>query len=43
MPLMTSKPHAKIPLAECLKTFKDKRDREQYARHIPTYVAVLTG
>jgi exosome complex exonuclease RRP6 len=29
-PLVTSKPHAKIPLKECLKTFKDKRGREQY-------------
>lgn len=29
-PLITSKPHAKIPLEECLKTFKDKRGREQY-------------
>jgi exosome complex exonuclease RRP6 len=29
-PLITSKPHAKIPLEECLKTFKDRRGREQY-------------
>ncbi|KAF2851156.1 exosome complex exonuclease-like protein Rrp6 [Plenodomus tracheiphilus IPT5] len=29
-PLVTAKPHAKIPLEECLKTFKDKRGREQY-------------
>jgi exosome complex exonuclease RRP6 len=29
-PLVTSKPHAKIPLEKCLKTFKDKRGREQY-------------
>jgi exosome complex exonuclease RRP6 len=28
-PLVTSKPHAKIPLEECLKTFRDKRGREQ--------------
>ncbi|KAI8939344.1 hypothetical protein NX059_003133 [Plenodomus lindquistii] len=29
-PLVTAKPHAKIPLEECLKTFQDKRGREQY-------------
>jgi exosome complex exonuclease RRP6 len=29
-PLVTSKPHAKTPLEQCLKTFKDKRGREQY-------------
>ncbi|KAL6703474.1 exosome nuclease subunit [Coniothyrium glycines] len=29
-PLTTSKPHAKVPLEECLKTFRDKRGREQY-------------
>jgi exosome complex exonuclease RRP6 len=29
-PLVTSKPHAKIPLQQCLKTFKDKRGQEQY-------------
>lgn len=30
-PLMSSKPHAKIPLEVCLKTFKDSNGREQYA------------
>lgn len=30
-PLMTSKPHARIPLAECMKAFKDNNGREQYA------------
>jgi exosome complex exonuclease RRP6 len=29
-PLLASKPHAKIPLEECLKTFKDSNGREQY-------------
>ncbi|KAF2466848.1 uncharacterized protein BDR25DRAFT_293359 [Lindgomyces ingoldianus] len=29
-PLMTSKPHAKVPIEDCLKTFKDSNDREQY-------------
>ncbi|KAH9879865.1 hypothetical protein J1614_001889 [Plenodomus biglobosus] len=29
-PLVTAKPHAKIPLEACLKTFKDKHGREQY-------------
>lgn len=29
-PLLTTKPHAKVPLEQCLKTFKDSRDREQY-------------
>lgn len=29
-PLMTSKPHAKVPLEECLRTFKDSRGLEQY-------------
>jgi exosome complex exonuclease RRP6 len=28
-PLLTSKPHAMIPLDTCLKTFKDNKDREQ--------------
>ncbi|KAJ4339875.1 exosome nuclease subunit [Ascochyta clinopodiicola] len=31
-PLLVTKPHAKIPLEECLKTFKDSKGREQY-RH----------
>jgi hypothetical protein len=39
---MTSKPHAKIPMDECLKTFKDKRDLEQYACHVTNCAAVLT-
>ncbi|KAF2634222.1 hypothetical protein P280DRAFT_439320 [Massarina eburnea CBS 473.64] len=30
LPLLTKKPHARIPLAECLKTFEDSRGREQY-------------
>jgi exosome complex exonuclease RRP6 len=29
-PLLTSKPHAKVPMEECMKTFKDSRGREQY-------------
>ncbi|KAF1934989.1 hypothetical protein EJ02DRAFT_153950 [Clathrospora elynae] len=29
-PLVTSKPHAKLPLETCLQTFRDKRGREQY-------------
>jgi exosome complex exonuclease RRP6 len=29
-PLLISKPHAKVPLEECLQTFKDRRGREQY-------------
>ncbi|KAF1920592.1 ribonuclease H-like domain-containing protein [Ampelomyces quisqualis] len=30
-PLITSKPHAMVPLEQCLQTFKDSRGREQYA------------
>ncbi|RMZ70529.1 exosome complex exonuclease Rrp6 [Pyrenophora seminiperda CCB06] len=37
-PLLTSKPHAKIPLEECLKTFKDKRGREQYPHPYQTEI-----
>ncbi|KNG52667.1 exosome complex exonuclease rrp [Stemphylium lycopersici] len=37
-PLVTSKPHAKIPLEECLKTFKDKRGREQYPHPYQTEI-----
>lgn len=33
-PLVNSKPHAKVPLEECLKTFKDKRGRQQYDYHV---------
>ncbi|OAL46152.1 hypothetical protein IQ07DRAFT_198656 [Pyrenochaeta sp. DS3sAY3a] len=29
-PLLVTKPHAIFPLDQCLKTFKDNRDREQY-------------
>lgn len=29
-PLITSKPHAKVPLEQCLKTFQDLRGRAQY-------------
>lgn len=29
-PLISSKPHARIPMEDCLKTFKDSRGREQY-------------
>ena len=32
-PLVTAKPHAKIPLEKCLETFKDRRGREQYDRY----------
>jgi exosome complex exonuclease RRP6 len=34
-PLITSKPHAMVPLETCLKTFKDRKDREQYAHRTP--------
>ncbi|KAF2033233.1 exosome complex exonuclease-like protein Rrp6 [Setomelanomma holmii] len=37
-PLMSSKPHAKIPLEECLKTFKDNRGREQYPHPYQTEI-----
>ncbi|ORY12705.1 exosome complex exonuclease-like protein Rrp6 [Clohesyomyces aquaticus] len=37
-PLMTSKPHAKIPLDECLKAFKDSNDREQYPHPYQTEI-----
>lgn len=29
-PLVTAKPHAKVPLEQCLKAFTDKNGREQY-------------
>ena len=29
-PILTSKPHARIPLEKCLQTFRDKHGREQY-------------
>ncbi|KAL6150021.1 exosome nuclease subunit [Exserohilum turcicum] len=37
-PLVTSKPHAKIPLEECMKTFRDKRGREQYPHPYQTEI-----
>ena len=37
-PLVTSKPHAKIPLEECLQTFKDRRGREQYPHPYQTEI-----
>ncbi|CAA9962130.1 Exosome complex exonuclease Rrp [Pyrenophora teres f. maculata] len=37
-PLLTSKPHAKIPLEECLKTFKDRRGWEQYPHPYQTEI-----
>ncbi|KAH8727224.1 ribonuclease H-like domain-containing protein [Phaeosphaeriaceae sp. PMI808] len=37
-PLMTAKPHAKIPLEECLKTFRDSRAREQYPHPYETEI-----
>ncbi|CAG5148858.1 uncharacterized protein ALTATR162_LOCUS2257 [Alternaria atra] len=37
-PLITSKPHAKIPLQECLKTFQDRRGREQYPHPYQTEI-----
>lgn len=33
-PLLLSKPHAKVPLEECLKTFRDKRGRVQFVQPI---------
>ncbi|KAF2871013.1 exosome complex exonuclease-like protein Rrp6 [Massariosphaeria phaeospora] len=29
-PLMAAKPHAKVPMAQCLQTFKDSKGRDQY-------------
>ncbi|KAF2650763.1 hypothetical protein K491DRAFT_697037 [Lophiostoma macrostomum CBS 122681] len=37
-PLLTSKPHAKVPLEECLKTFRDKDDQEQYPHPYQTEI-----
>ncbi|KAF2827436.1 hypothetical protein CC86DRAFT_455098 [Ophiobolus disseminans] len=37
-PLLTTKPHAKVPLQECLKTFKDSRGREQYPHPYETEI-----
>ncbi|KAB2102496.1 Exosome complex exonuclease [Alternaria gaisen] len=37
-PLVTAKPHAKIPLEKCLETFKDKRGREQYPHPYQTEI-----
>ncbi|KAJ4990728.1 Exosome complex exonuclease rrp6 [Stagonosporopsis vannaccii] len=40
-PLLVTKPHAKVPLEQCLKTFKDSQGREQfphpYQTEIETY------
>ncbi|CAI9632961.1 unnamed protein product [Alternaria burnsii] len=37
-PLVTAKPHAKIPLEKCLETFKDRRGREQYPHPYQTEI-----
>ncbi|KAF1973591.1 exosome complex exonuclease-like protein Rrp6 [Bimuria novae-zelandiae CBS 107.79] len=37
-PLLTSKPHAKVPMEQCLQTFKDKRGREQYPHPYQTEI-----
>ncbi|KAF3053470.1 exosome nuclease subunit [Didymella keratinophila] len=37
-PLLVTKPHAKIPLKKCLKTFKDSRGREQYPHPYQTEI-----
>lgn len=37
-PLLVTKPHAKIPLEECLKTFKDSKGREQYPHPYQTEI-----
>lgn len=37
-PLVTAKPHAKIPLEKCLQTFKDKHGREQYPHPYQTEI-----
>ncbi|KAL5120340.1 exosome nuclease subunit [Pleosporales sp. CAS-2024a] len=37
-PLMATKPHAKIPLEQCLKTFKDSRGKEQYPHPYETEI-----
>jgi len=37
-PLVTAKPHAKVPLEECLKAFKDRNGREQYPHLFQTEI-----
>ncbi|KAF9701544.1 hypothetical protein EKO04_000777 [Ascochyta lentis] len=37
-PLLVTKPHATIPLEECLKTFKDSKGREQYPHPYQTEI-----
>lgn len=37
-PLLITKPHAKVPLEQCLKTFKDSRGREQYPHPYQTEI-----
>lgn len=37
-PLLVTKPHAKVPLQQCLKTFKDSRGREQYPHPYQTEI-----
>jgi exosome complex exonuclease RRP6 len=37
-PLLETKPHAKIPLEDCLKTFKDSKGREQYPHPYQTEI-----
>jgi hypothetical protein len=36
-PLLQSKPHARVPMDQCLKTFRDSRGREQYVYYHATY------
>ena len=36
-PLLQSKPHARVPMEQCLKTFRDSRDREQYVDYHTAY------
>ncbi|KAF2278320.1 exosome complex exonuclease-like protein Rrp6 [Westerdykella ornata] len=37
-PLLSTKPHAKIPLDECLKTFRDSNGNEQYPHPYQTEI-----
>lgn len=37
-PLLVTKPHARIPLEECLKTFKDAKGRDQYPHPYQTEI-----
>ncbi|KAH5195301.1 hypothetical protein HBH77_144280 [Parastagonospora nodorum] len=37
-PLMSTKPHAQVPLEQCLKTFQDSRGREQYPHPYETEI-----